>query len=289
MPTHVSRQPPSGLIFDVPQNPMRTAALVVFLSFVTALHAASTTARALQQELHLDDSKWRLLNETPTSISWASDTGLAITLNVIPGLNASFPPPGDLDRMRSVYREEALSYQGGLVEAEPREVGGIYYNWVMMKFPLGMLQSPPDNRPGFGYQLNAVFPTTEGRYVLQVAAAEAGTTGIRESAGIIIFMKQEGVSDLAAAAKSFRRDPYDHAHDARALFNVCDERRYDSSFPQHPLTRCRAEMDRLLKSVVISDRIRRIAQFGAKEGPNKAPEPASTAITPPAAQEARRP
>lgn len=250
---------------------MRTAVLVVFLSIATTLHAASVTARALQQELRLDDSKWRLLNETPTSISWASDTGLAITLIVNPGLNANFPPPNDLDRIRRVYRQEALSYRGGLVEAEPKEVGGIYYNWVMMKFPLGMFQSPPDNRPGFGYQLNAVFPTTEGQYVLQVAAAEAGTTGVRESAGLMIFMKQEGISDLAAAAKSFRRDPYDHTHDTRALFNVCDEGRYDSSFPEHPLSKCRAEMKRLLESVVISDRIRRIARFGANNGPSKAP------------------
>ena len=136
-----------------------------------------------------------------------------------------------------------------------------------MKFPLGIFQSPPDSRPGFAYQLNAVIPTTEGRYVLQVAAIEAGMTGVREAAGIIIFMKQEGISDLAAAAKVFRRDPYDRAHDARALFNVCDERRFDSSFPDHPLSRCRAEMERLLKSLVISDRIRSIAQFGASKKP----------------------
>ena len=248
---------------------MRTAALVVFLFLVATAQAAGVTARVLQRELHLDDAKWRLLSETPTSISWATDSGLAITLNVIPGLNAQFPPPGDLPRLRSIYREEALSYRGGLVEAEPKSLHGVYYNWVMMKFPLGLFHSPPDDRPGFGYQLNAVFPTTEGRYVLQVAAAETGTTGVREAAGIIIFMKQERISDLAAAAKVFRRDPYDHAYDAHALFNICDESRFDSGFPDHPLSRCRAEMDRLLKSLVLTDRIRHIAQFGATKEPNQ--------------------
>ncbi len=266
---------------------MRTAALIVFFVFVALTHCAGVTARALQRELHLDDTKWRLLSETPTSLQWASDSGLAITLNVIPGLNAEFPPPTDLTRLRSVYRQEALSYGGGLVEAEAKSLHGVYYNLVMMKFPLGIFHSPPDNRPGFGYQLNAVFPTTEGRYVLQVAAAETGTTGVREAAGIIIFMKREGISDLAAAAKVFRRDPYDHAYDARALFNVCDESRFDSGFPDHPLSRCRAEMDRLLKSLAITNRIRLLAQFDVEERPNQAPDRTAPSVTAPAAQEPR--
>lgn len=248
-----------------------------------AVVTAPVTARSLCAELHLDDSKWHLLKESPNSISWVDEkTELAITLNYMPGLNVTFPPPTDLNRLRAGYRQEALSYRGGLVEAEPKWIGGIYGNLVTMKFPRGIFQNPPDSRPGFNYQINALIPTTEGRYVLQVAGLETGTTGIREAIGIIIYMKRSGISDLAAAAESFRRDPYDHAFDKEALFNVCDEREYDSALPDHPLSRCRAEMDRLLGSLVISDRIRGIAQFKDAKEPVKpvAATPAVSSITP---------
>ena len=99
---------------------MRASLLISVLLFASSALASGFTARELQRELSLDDSKWRLLSESPTSISWVSEVGLAITLNVIPGLNASFPPPTKLDQLREVYRREALSYGGGLVEAEPK-------------------------------------------------------------------------------------------------------------------------------------------------------------------------
>lgn len=248
-----------------------------------AAAVSPVTARTLCTELHLDDSKWRLLNESPNSISWLDEkTELAITLNYMPGLNATFPPPTDLNRLRAGYRQEALSYRGGLVEAEPKWIGGIYGNLVTMKFPRGIFQNPPDSRPGFNYQMNALIPTTEGRYVLQIAGLETGTTGIREAIGIIIFMKRSGISDLTAAAEAFRRDPYDHAFDKDALFNVCDEREYDSAMPDHPLSRCRAEMDRLLGTLVISDRIRGIAQFKDAKEPVK-PATMPRAYSPPTA------
>jgi hypothetical protein len=249
--------------------------------FVTLTAICSVTAaspvRDLQRELKLNDTGWRVSQESETSIVWITPSATAVTLALLPGVSSKSLKSFDLAALRAAGRTEAKSRRGGLVEAEARILGGIGCNWVTMKFPLGNYQNPPDDRPGFVYHTSVVIPTAESRILLQAVAAETGATGMREAAGILIFMDENGLTDMEKAADSFTRDPYDHAYDQGAIFKESDDRRFDKTFPDHPLSKCRAQMERLLGSLTISERIQRIALLKASDTPSIGIKPATPA------------
>jgi len=132
---------------------------------------------------------------------------------------------------------------------------------VTMKFRVSDFNPKAD---GFAYQMNAIIPTTTGDYVLQVAAAETGTTGVREATVTVIDMEQRKISDLKEESAHFRRDPYDANYDAVALYAISDDEKWDKSFPNHPLTRVRQVMDSIIKSWKISEQIKSETLFKAR-------------------------
>jgi asparagine N-glycosylation enzyme membrane subunit Stt3 len=104
-------------------------------------------------------------------------------------------------------------YKGGIVEVDPRMKDGVGYNLVTMKFPLREAAEQFQNSMGWGYQINAVIPTENRTYVIQVAAIEQGTTGVREATVTVILSAKDGSKDPANVMKRFRRDPYDQLYD----------------------------------------------------------------------------
>ena len=213
--------------------------------------------RDLQHGLGIDDSGWKVAKETDTEISWTTASQEAVTLTINQGAS-EIVDPNNQKALQDAFRNEANHYKGGLVEVKTFTSGGVECGLVTMKFRMSDFNPKAD---GFAYQMNAIIPTATGDYVLQVAAAETGTTGVREATVTVIDMAQRKISDIKEESAHFRRDPYDAKYDADALYMISDDRQWDQSFPNHPLTRVRQMMDSIIKSWKISDRIKSEALF----------------------------
>jgi hypothetical protein len=229
--------------------------LIVLLGSSGLCHGS--TVRDVQHELGIDDSHWKVANETDTQIAWSTDGQEGVTL-MLHGDPSDVHDPNDQKALQDAFRDEAKHMKGGLVEVEPFTASNVKCVLVTMKFRESTFGMKSD---GFAYQLNAIIPTRRGDIVLQVAAIETGTTGMRESLVTILDMKQRNITDLSKEGRRFRRDPYDAKYDADALYMISDDRKWDDVVPNYPLTRARKLMDSLIKSLKIGDPIRREALF----------------------------
>jgi hypothetical protein len=228
---------------------------MVVLLFAGVCHGSPV--RDLQHELGIDDSNWKVATENDSEITWLTKTGEAVTLAILQG-KSELTNPDDQKGMQHVFRDEAKHMHGGLVEVEFFESGGVKCGLVTMKFQAGELGGRKD---AVAYQINAIIPTVNGSYTLQVAAVETGTTGRREAMVAVIDAAKSNADPKAMEKSSMRRDPYDDKYDADALYTMSDDRKWDDVVADHPLTRIRKLMDLLIKQLKISDRIKKEAAF----------------------------
>ena len=246
-------------------SPERRQALEDHLASIRMIDSGAadgkmTPVRNLQQRLEINDSEWSLVQKNDQELRWITKDAEEITLLIRPG-NKYMPDPSKRAEFQNRFRDEAKQLHGGIVEADTFESSGVVCGLVTMKFPLKNL--------GWAYQTTAIIATHQASYLLRVKAMESGTTGTRESLVTIIDMKQRGVSDLRVESAGFRKDPYDSKYDGDACFMVSDERRWDKSFPKHPLTRCRKIMASLTKSWSIGEEFRRDALYRSLKGPGQ--------------------
>ena len=61
--------------------------------------------------------------------------------------------------------------------------------------------------------------------------------------------------------KDWFKDPYDSKYDKSALYNLADQEKYDDKFPNHPLSRARRKLERIIDSIVFSPEIVNAAEF----------------------------
>jgi hypothetical protein len=226
----------------------------VIIAALVCLSCRGSEVRDAQKELGIGNSSWKVLSEDETTLSWLVEPGLGVTLMVQPGYSKILLHPEDKTALYASYRNEALGYKGGLVEVETRAKSGAGFALVTMKFPNAEI-SKDLNSTGRAYQMNAIIPTYDKTYVIQVAAVETGVTGTREATVMLIYMQEAGIKDLKEASKKFQHDPYDHKYDDGALFTVSDERRWDKDFPTHPLTRIRTMMEKIVDSLTLDAKI----------------------------------
>ena len=85
-------------------------------------------------------------------------------------------------------------------------------------------------------------------YVIVIAAEERGTTGVREAVVTARFF-EEGKLTLETYESGWFRDPYDPGYMGRILRSLSDDEAYDSSFPDHPLSKIRRTLVYLQSSI----------------------------------------
>jgi hypothetical protein len=241
---------------------MSSKIYVLIVAFTTMGLCHGSPVRDLQHGLGIDDSGWKVTNETDDQISWITKNQEGVTLTINHGTN-EIRDPNDQKALQDTFRDEAKQIKGGLVEVKMFDSGGVKCGLVTMKFRVSDFNPKAD---GFAYQMNAIIPTSHGDYVFQVGAAETGTTGTREAIVTVVDMKQRNIADLKEESAHFRRDPYDAKYDADALYMISDDRKWDASLPNHPLTRVRKIMDSIIKAWKISDQIKSEALFKSEKG-----------------------
>jgi hypothetical protein len=227
---------------------------------------------ATLDSISLDFAGWELHRREEAMAVWTDGEGDALGidfLNAKPNIPA---PRNGPDALRDHFRKAAVATGGGIVEVDTVEIHGIDCARLIVKFR----QEPT----GFTFQGTCVVPRQDFSYVVRVNCPERGITGMRGAAVMLIEMPalehEDAPGDApvhplfpeakpAGRIKGWFKDPYDSKHDESALYALSDHRKYDDGFPNHPLSRARRKLDRIIETLEFTSEILNAAEFDGPE------------------------
>lgn len=217
-----------------------------------AAKSGDSPVRRLMKEVTFDTTGWQLVVEEPTKITWQDEANDTMVLILAPR-RPNQTDPRNLERSRDELRTALKSGRAGIVEVEPVKIGSVFAQWMVMK--------EPQAQSGYFYQTGVIISTTQSEIVLNIASNERGTTGMREATFVAIAAVKSGNQPGSLESASAHRDPYDKRFDQGAVYAPSDERRFDASLPDHPLSRTRRKMQRIVDSLALSNEILKVASF----------------------------
>lgn len=187
--------------------------------------------------LPMDD--WKLVKERPTSASWRDQAGDAVTLTHgsegLVSANLS-----DERCLQSYCRGIAESQGAGLVEvATAISAEGACLTYIFKRL----------ERPAFKFFGVVEIPVSQATWIWMVVTLERGMTGFREAA-VTAKLFDEGKLTIESYKAYWAQDPYDPSYagvDRSTLRYLSDGTEYDDDFPDHPLTKVRNELRRLVE------------------------------------------
>lgn len=181
---------------------------------------------------------WELAGVDASSAHWRDAVGDVVSLTLLPPLR-EVPAPSQVDELQHYCRSLVEDHDAGLIEVitgdEPtaKEFAYIYKRL---------------RTPAFTFYGVVVSPVAGGTWYWMIIAGERGATGAREAvvAGRLL---EEGKMTIEEYQTSWAQDPYDPSYcavDRSTLRYLSDGEEYDNAFPDHPLTKVRREVKRLL-------------------------------------------
>ncbi|MFJ5779602.1 hypothetical protein [Streptomyces sp. NPDC093094] len=175
---------------------------------------------------------------------WSDARNLVLSVHffpLVPDLPARLE---EGERLRSALAHSVAGAGGGLIETVTGEVDGVPALRQLVKVPL-------PGRRGQAFLGSWTVPRAGCSTVVKVQAAEGATTGMREAT----VMARVGPADY------FRPHPYAPGLEGGLPYHVADHEEWDAQFPDHPLTRVRAALDRITPTVALDERFRALPAF----------------------------
>jgi hypothetical protein len=200
---------------------------------------------------------WREQPGEPPHRIWHNDIGDGLGLYYF-GIAPDIPAPLEsIDQLRQSYRLGLAEDNAGLVELTAIQLDTI----PALKLIAKVAQGPH----GMTYLGSFTIPRRDFSYVLKVQCREYGITGLREA---VVFAQEleRGHVHISKIGQDSRlinwdADPYEPTFAGPVLRNVADDERYDSQFPNHPLSRVRRYLNELESTVTIADAVKHSAAF----------------------------
>ena len=200
-------------------------------------------------DIAFDTTDCALRSESPDARVWTSPTGdgFGLTLYALPpDIRAS---PSSLDQLRSFYRNMAEPAGVGLIEVETRTLDRCAAIRTVMK-----VAQQPSGRTYLGM---LTMPFRDFSFVLKIQCEERGFTGMRDAVLLDRSMQSgEVVLDATGVPTGWADDPYDPQNRTPMVRNRGERPEYDAMFPDHPLSRARAMLERFERNLRVSSRVR---------------------------------
>jgi hypothetical protein len=179
---------------------------------------------------------WYLVSREVGSAYWRDEVGdvISLTRNSTP-----VPSLSDDVGLQRYCRRISESQRSGLVEIAVRQgAQGRCLTYVYKRL----------DTAAFTFFGVVATPGAKGSWTWMVVAKERGTTGVREAI-VTAELFEAGKLTLESYASSWASDPYEPKYkgvDRKTLRYVSDDVEYDVGFPDHPLTKTRREVERLV-------------------------------------------
>lgn len=190
-----------------------------------------------------DTLDWKLVEQGPEYKSWKSPN-LPVTISAkhfADDSNKLDYNPNDISSIRSYFRTSIKQQEGGLVKVEKKDIKGIQTIQSIVKIP-----TKPS---GMAYIGTIYFLLEKSMYVIKVQAREAGTTGMRDTFVFSKLMMEGKVSYHEDSINGWAADPYDSTYREGSLMNLADAEKYDTKFPDHPLSQVRMVIEKINQSI----------------------------------------
>jgi len=221
----------------------------------TSEESASSQEKAMisLDSIHFDTSGWKISEKSKDTIRWEDGKPEFLSLHYFP-----VPPDipcelGKLKELRDCYRTAIGQAGGGLVSLDVLNVKVGTREVPCLRNIVKVPQSPS----GMLYIGSLTFPFADFSYVIKVQCFEEGITGMRDA---VVADRLMGAGDVKLDPKTggilgWAQDPYEPSFKGPALKNQSEDEKYDSQFPEHPLSRARAILARASETVNLDDSV----------------------------------
>jgi hypothetical protein len=193
--------------------------------------------------LQVDTAGLTLRQEEEAQRAWLTATGDTVSTHFFPLAPDILAALDDIDELRRFYRRTVTTTGLGMIEVDTLRIDGCTaIRTVFKALPTGRI-----------YLGAITLPFRDFSFVVKAQCPEYGMTGLRDTV-LLNEMLASGRIKLDEANKDgaipgWMRDPYDPAVDSPMRRNLAEDEEYDSRFPDHPLSRCRALLHRLQDSL----------------------------------------
>lgn len=180
-----------------------------------------------------------------------SDQTMALSINYFdesPDL-----PSIDIEVLRDFYRKQMNSISGGIVE--------LIISKLIPYFAIKTIFKIPQEPNGMTYLASIVIPFKNCSYVIKIQAPEVGLTGMRDSTMVSKLLAQNVIQMGENGLEGWFRDPYNPQIKDGLLMNLSEEEKYDSDFPNHPLSKTREMMKEIESKIEFKKEIAKLRRF----------------------------
>lgn len=193
-------------------------------------------------DLQFDTTGWTATEEPIESRrAWVNEWGDVLTLRY----NAGVPKTPSLFRAQSLhdYFARKVAAGGGcILSLDLLHVKGVAISKLIFK--------SPQSEDRWGYMASLLLAYKDFSYSLRVQALD-GPEDAARGEYVWNWLHESHPADADCLALWFGRDGV--AHDTTEVHPcLADDIRWDAEFPQHPLSRLRAEVGRIVPSLVVS-------------------------------------
>lgn len=184
---------------------------------------------------------------------WTDGQGLVLSVHFF-GLVPDLPAPLDRpDRLREGLARSVAQAGAGLIEAAFATVDTVPAVRQLVKVPLS-------DGHGQAFIGSWTVPRAGCSTVVKAQAAEGPMTGLREAV----------VLGRVGPERYFAPHPYAPDVAGRLPYHVADLEEWDGEFPDHPLTRVREALARIVPTVTLDEGFKSLPPFA---GPAPQPRP----------------
>ena len=214
------------------------------------------------ESLTFDLTDCSLREQSERHRAWINSDGVAHTLRFYPG-----PPDWafdltDLNAATDFYRQQAAENGGVLLSMDLARVHGAEALRGLFKY-----RAPVPGSLAMYYVGILWLPFQQCAFQINVEAMEAGTTGAREAAVMVIegdaWPKPEDEPPIEVKSA---RELFARLGSAPVRKLPSEDERYDASFPDHPLSRVRARLSEVTATLRLDPSARALPPYRAAGG-----------------------
>ena len=203
--------------------------------------------------ISVPDFGWNKVEENDSRIVWVNpEENALISLNFF-NLQPDIPTVKNLDFLKDFYRNSISEANGGIVEVSLLEVNNIPSVKTIFKIP------QPES--GMTYIASVTIPFENCSFVIKIQAAEVGTTGIRDTVVLNEMLMNGEVTVGEDHLENWFEDPYNPNFKKGTLMNKSEQEKYDSKFPDHPLSVARKAITDAIRQTVFRPEMDKLTCF----------------------------
>jgi hypothetical protein len=201
-------------------------------------------------------SHWKLRHQDGLVATYGNEADEMLSLNYFPKVPDIAADVSDARALRTFYRAAAESGQVAMLEVDPARLAGLPAVRTILKARL--------EPRGFAFIGSYTLPFSDHSFVIKIQCVERGITGIREAAVMLMEPSAIEVDEATGKLVGWEQDPYEPSHRSAFMRSQADDPKYDTAFPDHPLSKVRHYLREIASELEVSPSVSSARPFKYK-------------------------